>query len=216
MVSDTSARPSAGRPAVPAKTTSSILPPRSCLAPCCPITQVKASTTFDLPDPLGPTTQVMPGSNRKVVAEANDLNPRRVRVFKYTPVSPHQFARARFHRTLPCTRQLIAPSADHDDNLPRSVLFCTDACTQCPRNGRAKAPEELGQSPIFIGMATAGPSQKLGLSLSRHASTHDSPAPNAEPTVHTTNWLLRQSRVASTSGLAPLNNCQLTQGQLTG
>src|SRR5580693_9208176 len=84
MVSVTSARPSAGRPAVPAKTTSSILPPRSDLAPCSPMTQVNASTTLDLPEPFGPTTQVMPGSKRSVVAEANDLKPRRVRVFRYT------------------------------------------------------------------------------------------------------------------------------------
>src|SRR6266487_4678641 len=84
MVSVTSARPSGGREEVPAKTTSSILPPRRGLTPCSPMTQERASTTFDLPDPFGPTTQVMPGSNRKVVAEAKDLNPRRVRVFRYT------------------------------------------------------------------------------------------------------------------------------------
>src|SRR6516162_6887491 len=84
MVSVTSARPSGGREEVPAKTTSSILPPRRGLTPCSPMTQDRASTTFDLPDPFGPTTQVMPGSNRKVVAEAKDLNPRRVRVFRYT------------------------------------------------------------------------------------------------------------------------------------
>src|ERR1700677_3425732 len=84
MVSVTSARPSGGRPEVPAKTTSSILPPRSDLAPCSPMTQEKASTTLDLPDPLGPTTQVMPGSKRIDVAEANDLKPRRDRVLTYT------------------------------------------------------------------------------------------------------------------------------------
>src|SRR6516165_8423108 len=84
MVSVTSARPSGGREAVPAKTTSSILPPRSDLAPCSPMTQARASTTLDLPEPLGPTTQVMPRSNLSVVAEANDLKPRNVRVFRYT------------------------------------------------------------------------------------------------------------------------------------
>src|SRR5262250_25304 len=84
MVSVTSARPSGGREAVPANTTSSILPPRRLLAPCSPITQAKASTMFDLPDPLGPTTQVIPGSNRSDVVEAKDLNPRRVRLFTYT------------------------------------------------------------------------------------------------------------------------------------
>src|SRR6266852_3518775 len=84
MVRVTSARPSGGREAVPAKTTSSILPPRRVFTPCSPITQEKASTTLDLPDPLGPTMQVIPGSKRRVVAEANDLKPRRVRVFRYT------------------------------------------------------------------------------------------------------------------------------------
>src|SRR5215471_17632177 len=85
----TSARPSGGREVVPAKTTSSILPPRSDLAPCSPITQDRASTMLDLPEPFGPTTQVMPGSRRSVVAEANDLKPRKVRDFRYTrPLLP--------------------------------------------------------------------------------------------------------------------------------
>src|SRR5215217_653824 len=87
MVSCTSARPSGGRPDVPAKMTSSILPPRNDLAPCSPITQARASTTLDLPEPLGPTTQVTPGSKLSVVAEANDLNPRRVSVLRCTRMS---------------------------------------------------------------------------------------------------------------------------------
>src|SRR6185369_4711742 len=84
IVTVTSARPSGARDDVPAKMTSSILPPRSVLAPCSPITQVSASTTFDFPDPLGPTTQVMPGSKRRVVGEANDLKPFRVRLLRCT------------------------------------------------------------------------------------------------------------------------------------
>src|SRR6202167_5618136 len=89
MVSATSARPRGAREVVPAKMTSSILPPRSDFAPCSPITHESASTTLDLPDPFGPTTQVMPGSRRRVVAEANDLKPRRVRDFRYTcPLLP--------------------------------------------------------------------------------------------------------------------------------
>src|SRR5881397_4229235 len=82
MVSTTSARPSGARPAVPAKMTSSIFPPRSDFAPCSPSTQAIASTTLDLPDPLGPTTQVMPGSNRSVVEDAKDLKPFSVRLFR--------------------------------------------------------------------------------------------------------------------------------------
>src|SRR5215203_7496685 len=88
IVSSTSARPSGGRPDVPAKMTSSILPPRRDFAPCSPMTHASASTTLDLPEPLGPTTQVMPGSSCRVVDEAKDLNPFRVRLFRYN-VAPH-------------------------------------------------------------------------------------------------------------------------------
>src|ERR671929_1390442 len=88
MVRLTSARPSGGRPAVPAKITSSILPPRRLFAPCSPITQLSASTTLDLPEPFGPTTHVMPGSSRSVVDDAKDLNPRRVKVLRYTQRAP--------------------------------------------------------------------------------------------------------------------------------
>ena len=40
-----------------------------------PITQRKASTRFDLPQPFGPTTPVRPGSIRKSVGSTKDLNP---------------------------------------------------------------------------------------------------------------------------------------------
>ena len=84
IVTDTSARPSGARPDVPAKITSSIFPPRRDLAPCSPITHESASTTLDLPEPFGPTTQVIPGSKLSEVEEAKDLNPLRVILFKYT------------------------------------------------------------------------------------------------------------------------------------
>ncbi len=82
IVSCTSARPSGPRVDVPAKMTSSILPPRRVFAPCSPITQASASTTLDLPDPFGPTMHVTPGSKAKVVGCAKDLNPLRVRLFR--------------------------------------------------------------------------------------------------------------------------------------
>src|SRR4029079_18231591 len=84
MVSVTSARPSGARPAVPAKITSSILPPRTALAPCSPSTQANAATTLDLPEPFGPTTQVIPGSSLNVVADAKDLKPLTVRLLRCT------------------------------------------------------------------------------------------------------------------------------------
>jgi hypothetical protein len=37
-----------------------------------------ASTTLLLPEPFGPTTAVIPGSNRSVVADAKDLKPFKV------------------------------------------------------------------------------------------------------------------------------------------
>src|SRR3982074_3671932 len=84
IVTVTSARPSGAREDVPAKMTSSILPPRRLFALCSPITQVSASTTFDLPDPLGPTTQGMPGSQRRGCGEEKDLKPFRVRLLRCT------------------------------------------------------------------------------------------------------------------------------------
>src|SRR5262245_47793206 len=84
MVSVTSARPSGARPDVPAKMTSSILPPRSAFAPCSPSTQAIASTTLDFPEPFGPTTQVMPGSSLSVVADAKDLKPFTVKLLRCT------------------------------------------------------------------------------------------------------------------------------------
>ena len=89
IVTETSARPNGARPDVPAKITSSIFPPRNDLAPCSPITQESASTTFDLPEPFGPTTQVIPCSKLRVVEEAKDLNPFRFILFKYI-ASPNQ------------------------------------------------------------------------------------------------------------------------------
>src|SRR4051795_2490180 len=85
MHNDTSARPSAGRSGVPAKMTSSILPPRSVRGPWAPSTHATASTRFDLPDPFGPTTTMTPGSNSSTVLSANDLNPRSVNDFRNTP-----------------------------------------------------------------------------------------------------------------------------------
>ena len=94
IVRATSARPRAGRLAVPAKMTSSIFWLRTELGACAPSTQAMASTTFDLPDPLGPTTTVTPGSSSIVVASANDLKPLRVRDFRNTAAKRYRWSRA--------------------------------------------------------------------------------------------------------------------------
>jgi hypothetical protein len=63
------------RPAVPAKITSSISAPRMLRALASPMAQRKASMTFDLPQPFGPTTPVSPGRISTVVASAKLLKP---------------------------------------------------------------------------------------------------------------------------------------------
>ena len=74
----TSARPSAWRLDVPAKMTSSIFWLRTAEGAWAPSTQPMASTTFDLPEPFGPTTTVTPGCISSTVDSAKDLNPLRV------------------------------------------------------------------------------------------------------------------------------------------
>src|SRR3954470_8980627 len=73
--SETSAKSRAGRAAVPAKMTSSIPAPRIDLGELSPITQRIASSTLDLPQPLGPTTPVRPGSTRSSAGSTKLLKP---------------------------------------------------------------------------------------------------------------------------------------------
>ena len=73
----TLAMPHGLRVALPAKMTSSIAPPRRLFALRSPSTHLMASTTFDLPQPLGPTTPMIGWSNRNSVASAKLLKPLR-------------------------------------------------------------------------------------------------------------------------------------------
>ena len=59
----------------PLKITSVIESPRRFLAELSPSTQRTASITFDLPQPLGPTTAVMSPGKGMLVASTNDLKP---------------------------------------------------------------------------------------------------------------------------------------------
>src|ERR1700674_5855595 len=76
MVMVTSASPSGGRLVVPFKMQSAIRSARSDLWLCSPRTQEMASTTLDLPQPLGPTMQVVPVPLKvTVVRSQKDLKP---------------------------------------------------------------------------------------------------------------------------------------------
>ena len=59
----------------PLKITSAISLPRRLLMLCSPRTHLMPSTTFDFPDPLGPTTTVIPGGNSNRVLSAKLLKP---------------------------------------------------------------------------------------------------------------------------------------------
>ena len=72
----TSAMPMGGRLAVPLKMQSDMRSARSILWLCSPSTQEIASTTLDLPQPLGPTMQVIPVPLNVIgVFSQNDLKP---------------------------------------------------------------------------------------------------------------------------------------------
>ncbi len=68
-----------GRRPEPAKITSSMPEPRMFLNELSPITQRRASTRFDLPQPFGPTTPVSPGSILNSAESQKLLNPVRRR-----------------------------------------------------------------------------------------------------------------------------------------
>src|SRR5690606_12866895 len=75
MVSWTSAWLRGGRPAAPAKITSSMPWPRMALAELAPMTQRRLSSTFDLPQPFGPTMPVSPASICTSAGSTKDLKP---------------------------------------------------------------------------------------------------------------------------------------------
>src|SRR6266446_10027468 len=67
---------------------SSTLLPRRRVGACSPRTHRMASTTFDLPHPLGPTTAVIPGEKPNVVESRNDLKPSNSRLLRRMLPSP--------------------------------------------------------------------------------------------------------------------------------
>ena len=83
-VMETSAMPRGLWSSVPAKMTSVIAPPRRAVGRCSPRTQRMASETLDLPQPLGPTMAVMPGSKTSRVFFAKLLKPLISSAWRYT------------------------------------------------------------------------------------------------------------------------------------
>jgi hypothetical protein len=75
MIISTEAELRAGRLSAPAKITSSMPSPRMAVGRFSPITQRNASSRFDLPQPLGPTTPVSPVEITNSAGSTKDLNP---------------------------------------------------------------------------------------------------------------------------------------------
>src|SRR5262249_12330991 len=75
MVKVTSAIPVGFRSQGQLKIRSSILQPLKTLVDSSPNNHDMASAMLLLPQPFGPTTQVIPSPNKTVVRSANDLNP---------------------------------------------------------------------------------------------------------------------------------------------
>ena len=73
--------PSADRRSDPAKTTSSARRERRA-RPCSPSAQRRASARLLLPEPFGPMTALIPGTNSTIVRSAKDLNPCRRRAWR--------------------------------------------------------------------------------------------------------------------------------------
>src|SRR6267378_1660557 len=96
MVMVTSARPNGGRLVVPLKMQSAMRSARSDLWLCSPRTQEMASTTFDFPQPFGPTMQVVPEPlNVTTVRSQNDLKPTISTFRSFSKMSP--FGRQPLH-----------------------------------------------------------------------------------------------------------------------
>src|ERR1700693_4829243 len=93
---------------------SSAVLPRRRVGACSPRTQRIASTTLDLPQPLGPTTAVIPGAKPTLVGSRNDLKPTKSRLLSRIPSSPppHHITRAE----LSPKRQAMKPLAR--DRIP--------------------------------------------------------------------------------------------------
>src|SRR6185437_5786494 len=87
----TSALLRGGRLFEPEKMTSSMEEARIDLYEDSPMTQRSASTRFDLPQPLGPTTPVSPGSIRKSVGSTKDLKPSNRSLVSFIALRPHAF-----------------------------------------------------------------------------------------------------------------------------
>ena len=123
-MSETSAKPTGPRFAVPPKMTSSIFAPRSDREDCSPSTQRIASEIFDLPEPFGPTIAVMPPRNLISVRSGNDLKPCKIRLlrtmFHLEDIDKIFYHKGRQNSTLYRRQFFAVPVETVDEVAPKS------------------------------------------------------------------------------------------------
>src|SRR6266705_6168708 len=123
IVMVTSARPIGGRLVVPLKIQSAMRSARSDLWLCSPKTQEMASTTFDLPQPLGPTIHVVPDPlNVTTVRSQNDLKPRISTFRSLSKVSPLSL-KSRYAKFDADTNQLVHPGGRGNRTRGETTLY---------------------------------------------------------------------------------------------
>src|SRR5258708_3181677 len=104
---------------------SSTLLPRSRVGACSPRTQRIASTTFDLPHPLGPTTAVIPGEKPIVVESRNDLKPSNSRLLRRMLPSPppHHPPRGTYNSPQQSQQRTLRGSSLRGSRHPHHIVY---------------------------------------------------------------------------------------------
>src|SRR5207237_1937184 len=112
IVMVTSAIPSGGRFVVPLKMQSAMRSARRDLWLCSPSTQEMASTTFDFPQPFGPTIHVVPEPLKvTTVRSQNDLKPTLSTFRSLSKVSPF-FSHLAFSLACHRAHPILNPASD--------------------------------------------------------------------------------------------------------
>ena len=139
----TSAMPSGLRVSVPTKMQSSIFDPRRALALVSPRTQRMASARLLLPQPLGPTIAVMPGSNCSWMGSAKLLKPINSMRLRYTECPFRCRARRALYHPAKTASMTIIPG----EIIRRAVAGRRSTPGDCRRSGRRAPPGRCASTP---------------------------------------------------------------------
>ena len=186
----TSAMPWAERFSEPAQMTSSALRDRSA-RPCSPSAQRSASARFDLPEPFGPTTALMPAPNSTLVRSANDLKPWRrsaSRRGRHGPGQARASAGAGRRSRLDAVRHTVTGSSRAD----RARVAC----------GYARSPAAAAAVSASAATAPRRPRAPRRPPRPRSGTTSRGPAP----------W----PRGAGIRGASPVRRCVYSWSRLLG